>query len=243
MPIAAQMPCPSEPVATSTKGSRGVGCPSRSQSSLRSERSSSRVRKPASAQAAYSSGAAWPFDSTKRSLSSCCGLRGSNRISAKNRVATMSAAEQQLDGWPLPASDVARTDSMRSRAAMVCSAGTSDDLSADTAPPERSLASFNQTGLRPEPPAFACGGPAPRAAPAEARLAESTPFCGAGLARGGRAPVSPGAPAPPAPRGPRPRPAGALRAAARRGSPRPAPGSRPRRSGGPDAPARAPPRS
>ena len=35
----------------------------------------------------------------------------------------MSAAEQQLDGCPLPASDVARTDSIRSRVATVCNAG------------------------------------------------------------------------------------------------------------------------
>ena len=34
LPIAAQMPCPSDPVATSTNGSRGVGCPSRSESDL-----------------------------------------------------------------------------------------------------------------------------------------------------------------------------------------------------------------
>ena len=32
--MAAQMPWPSEPVATSTNGRRGVGCPSRSDSSL-----------------------------------------------------------------------------------------------------------------------------------------------------------------------------------------------------------------
>jgi hypothetical protein len=38
-------------------------------------------------------------------------------MTEKNRVATMSAAEQQLVGWPLPASVVARTLRIRSRAA------------------------------------------------------------------------------------------------------------------------------
>jgi hypothetical protein len=39
----------------------------------------------------------------------------------KKRVATMSAAEQQLDGCPLPASLVARTLSIRSCVALFCS--------------------------------------------------------------------------------------------------------------------------
>ncbi len=45
-------------------------------------------------------------------------------------------------------------------------------------PPRRAVRSFIQTGLSPEPPAFARGGPSPRAAPAEARcarLAEPAP--------------------------------------------------------------------
>lgn len=52
----------------------------------------------------------------------------------------MSAAEQQLDGCPLPASDVARTDSIRSRVAMVCNAGINidrDDPSTDTSTSKR----------------------------------------------------------------------------------------------------------
>ena len=53
---------------------------------------------PASAHAAYSKGAAWPFESTNRSLLSNLGFFGSYRITEKNKTATMSAAEQQLDG-------------------------------------------------------------------------------------------------------------------------------------------------
>jgi hypothetical protein len=37
----------------------------------------------------------------------------------------MSAAEQQVDGCPLPAAVVERIDSIRSRVAMLCSVGTS----------------------------------------------------------------------------------------------------------------------
>ena len=54
---------------------------------------------------------------------------GSNRISAKNSAATMSAAEQQLVGWPLPASDVDIAESIRSRVAMLLRAGMSVDRS------------------------------------------------------------------------------------------------------------------
>ena len=48
---------------------------------------------------------------------------GSNRISAKNSAATRSAAEQQLVGCPLPASDVDLIESIRSRVAMFFRAG------------------------------------------------------------------------------------------------------------------------
>ena len=48
---------------------------------------------------------------------------GSKRISAKNSAAMRSAAEQHWSGWPLPASVVARIESMRSRVAMFFSAG------------------------------------------------------------------------------------------------------------------------
>src|SRR5687768_3909624 len=76
-------------------------------------------------------GAACPFDRTKRSLSGFCGSRGSYRISAKKRAATISAAEQHVLGWPLPASLVARTESIRRRVAMFISAGTRRDVWTD----------------------------------------------------------------------------------------------------------------
>jgi hypothetical protein len=53
---------------------------------------------PASAHAEYRIGAACPFDSTNRSASGCCGSRGSNRISAKNTAAMMSAADRHVVG-------------------------------------------------------------------------------------------------------------------------------------------------
>ena len=67
-------------------------------------------------------GAACPFESTNRSFSGFCGSLGSYRISLKKSAATMSAADMQLVGWPLPASDVERTESMRSWAAILRSA-------------------------------------------------------------------------------------------------------------------------
>src|SRR5256712_6545414 len=116
-PMPALSPGPSEPVATSTKFNLGVGWPSRSDSMVRKRNSSSGLNAPASAQAAYKSGAAWPLDRTNRSLFGCLGFFGSNRMTEKNRVAAMSAAEQQLVGCPLPASVVERTLRIRSRVA------------------------------------------------------------------------------------------------------------------------------
>src|SRR5580765_136002 len=126
VPMAAQMPWPSEPVATSTNGSLGVGCPSRFESILRRLSRSARSKAPASAHRAYRIGAAWPFDSTKRSASTLCGSFGSNRISAKKSAASKSAAEQQVVGWPVPASDVDFTESIRNRVATFFSAGIRD---------------------------------------------------------------------------------------------------------------------
>jgi hypothetical protein len=45
-------------------------------------------------------------------------------MTEKNRAATMSAAEQQLDGCPLPASVVARTLSILSCVALFCSSAS-----------------------------------------------------------------------------------------------------------------------
>ena len=75
------------------------------------------MKAPASAQAAYRMGAACPFDSTNRSLFGFFGFLGSNLMTEKNRVATMSAAERQLVGCPLPAAVVARTLRIRKRVA------------------------------------------------------------------------------------------------------------------------------
>src|SRR5687767_9413752 len=69
-----------------------------------------------------------------RSLPGCCGFFGSNRISAKNNAATRSAAEQQLVGWPLPASEVERTESIRSRVAALLRAGSRTARSTATKP-------------------------------------------------------------------------------------------------------------
>lgn len=52
MPAATERPCPSEPVATSTKLSLGVGCPSRSLSNFLKFNNSLVGNKPASAHAA-----------------------------------------------------------------------------------------------------------------------------------------------------------------------------------------------
>src|SRR5258706_3091014 len=123
IPTDAQIPWPSDPVATSTNGNRGVGWPSRSQEISRSSSSSERSNASASAHAAYKSGAAWPFESTKRSAPGCFGSLGSNRISAKKSAATRSAAEQQLVGWPLAASEVDLIESIRRRVAMFLRAG------------------------------------------------------------------------------------------------------------------------
>src|SRR5439155_8091827 len=128
-PTPAQIPWPSEPVATSTNGSRGVGWPSRSDPIVRSFRSSPRSNAPASAHAAYNTGAACPFDRMNRSLSGWRGSLGSNRISAKKSAATRSAAEQQLVGWPLPASDVDLRESIRSRVATFFNAGINEERS------------------------------------------------------------------------------------------------------------------
>src|SRR6478672_11547186 len=54
----------------------------------------------------------------KRSLSGLRGSFASNRISSKKRVETMSAADKHVVGWPVPASLVDLTESIRSCAAM-----------------------------------------------------------------------------------------------------------------------------
>jgi hypothetical protein len=51
----------------------------------------------------------------------------------------ISAAEQQVVGWPLPASLVERTESIRSRVAMFINAGTREDASTGNAEPPGQL--------------------------------------------------------------------------------------------------------
>jgi hypothetical protein len=63
-----------------------------------------------------------PFESTKRSAPGCCGSFGSNRISAKNSAAVMSAIEQQLVGMAAARSS-SNGESIRSCVAMFFKAG------------------------------------------------------------------------------------------------------------------------
>src|SRR5579862_9956118 len=62
-------------------------------------------------------GAAWPFESTKRSLASELGLATSNFMAGKKTPAMRSAAERHEVGWPEPAAVVMRKEWMRSRRA------------------------------------------------------------------------------------------------------------------------------
>jgi hypothetical protein len=66
-----------------------------------------------------------PFDSTNRSLAGFCGFADRNASRRRKSAAITSAIEQQLVGWPLPASDVDVSESMRSRVAMFVRAGMS----------------------------------------------------------------------------------------------------------------------
>jgi hypothetical protein len=59
------------------------------------------------------------------------GFFGSYRISTKKSVAMISAADMHVVGWPLPASDVERIESIRSRVAMLWSAGTEGSVMAE----------------------------------------------------------------------------------------------------------------
>ena len=91
-PQATERPWPSEPVAASKRGnpSAGLGWPSTGESIARSVVASSKVMgfrspsafryaMPRSAIAAYSTGTAWPSESTSRSLAGWPGFMGSKR--------------------------------------------------------------------------------------------------------------------------------------------------------------------
>src|SRR5688572_26337363 len=113
MPAAAESPCPSEPVATLTQGTSGVGWPSSGLVDLRNESGSSEIA-PASLNAAQRIGAAWPFDITNASVFRALGSLGSNRISWKKRTDMISAHDMQVVGCPEAASEVAWREIRRS---------------------------------------------------------------------------------------------------------------------------------
>jgi hypothetical protein len=54
-------------------------------------------------------------------------------MTEKKSAATISAAEQQLEGWPLPASVVARTLSIRSWVALLCNSVSNSGEAAELA--------------------------------------------------------------------------------------------------------------
>src|SRR2546429_2843232 len=103
----------------------------------RSFSSSLRSNAPASAHAAYNTGAACPFDRMNRSLSGLRGFFGSNRISAKNSAATRSAAEQHDVGCPLAASEVDLIESIRNCVAALLRALMSEARSTDMKTPAK----------------------------------------------------------------------------------------------------------
>ena len=122
VPTAAQMPWPSDPVATSTNDSRGVGWPSRSESSRAELQQSSRGKRPGVRPRRVEDRRGMSLREHEAIVVGFCGFFGSKRISPKNSVATISAADMQVVGWPLPASVVERIESMRSSVARFSSA-------------------------------------------------------------------------------------------------------------------------
>ena len=107
--MAAQMPWPSEPVATSTNGSRGVGA-LRDLSRSGAASAAGAIERCLGPRGTERRGV--PFDSTKRSLA---GFSTFDRSAARRRTARREPAIDAAGRCPLPASDVARTESMRSR--------------------------------------------------------------------------------------------------------------------------------
>ncbi len=88
MPAATERPCPSDPVATSTNGILGTGCPSIMESFKRKDMSCSSVIVFARYNAEYNIGAACPFDKTRRSFKKCFALLAWNLrpASLKNKT-------------------------------------------------------------------------------------------------------------------------------------------------------------
>ena len=92
-PTAMGRPWPSEPVATSTHGSTGVGWPSNGLPSLRKLSSSSSVIAPAALKSEYTSGEAWPLEKIRWSFAGLSGSEKSYRRYLSRRTAIRSAAD------------------------------------------------------------------------------------------------------------------------------------------------------
>src|SRR5215218_2683457 len=114
MPTPIGSPWPSEPVATSTSGTFGIGWPWSRDPSFRKVRSSSSSMTPTALSIAYSSGDAWPLENTTWSLLGSSGRSTSKRRCSAISTAIRSAADIDEVGWPDPAAADARTESTRS---------------------------------------------------------------------------------------------------------------------------------
>jgi hypothetical protein len=89
-------------VATSIKSNLGVGCPSKSDPMVLNFKRSSFLIWPSSAQQAYKIGAECPLDKINLSFSNALGCFGSYYmplVGWKNKVAMISAFEEQEVGW------------------------------------------------------------------------------------------------------------------------------------------------
>src|SRR3569833_926967 len=103
-PTTTKMPKPSEPVEVSTQGrSSTCGWPWNGEFSLRSFNDSRLSQKPYCAPTAYSAGAAWPLDSTKRSRRGSAMRDGATFNSTPYRQANKSTDDITPPGWPEPA--------------------------------------------------------------------------------------------------------------------------------------------
>ena len=120
MPEATERPWPSDPVATSTNGILGTGCPSIIESFKRRDINCYSVSVFALYNAEYKMGAACPFDNTRRSFRKCLVLLGWNLrpASLKKRTENTSAMDAHDVGWPLLVTCTELIESMRSQLAM-----------------------------------------------------------------------------------------------------------------------------
>ena len=101
IPFALDSPCPNDPVDISTPGIFFLsGCPCNLPSMLLNVFSSSVLKYPLFANAAYNAGAQCPFDSTSLSLSFHSGSCGFIFISLKYNTAIISATDNDPPGCP-----------------------------------------------------------------------------------------------------------------------------------------------